>query len=86
MKLKAMIPETIERINKYIIKDKFILFLKEGKENHWYRKDLDRWGASMLKQAIYTPDEICEIYRKYDCNDDHIYTLIRHCMKETGII
>lgn len=86
MKLKDMIPETLERIDKYIILDKFKIFLEEEKENHWYVKDFDRWGAAMLRDAIYKPSEICDMYEKYKANDDHVYTLIHHCMKLKGII
>ena len=86
MKLKDMIPETLNRIDKYIIADKFKIFLEEGKENHWYVKDFDRWAASVLRDAIYKPSEICDMYHQYNCNDDHIYTLIHHCMKIKGFI
>ena len=87
MKLKALIPETIDRINKRIIKEKFILFMKDAKENKRYIKDFDVYVAACLRDAIYKPNEICDImYGKYKANDKHIITLILHCMKETGLV
>ena len=84
MKLIDLVPETMRRMDKYIVGDKFRLFLSEGKRNHWYTKNYSRWAVAMCRDAIYHPVEICDIYRKYKCNDDHIYTLIHHCMKAKG--
>lgn len=86
MKLKVLIPETIDRINKYINIEKFKIFLEEGKINHWYISNFDKWAVSMCKTAIYTPEEICNMYETYRCNDTHIYTLIHYCMKKLNII
>lgn len=84
MKLKDLVPETETRMDKFIIADKFILFLREGKENHWYIKDFDTWAAAMCRDAIYKPSEICDMYKKYNANDTHVLNLIKHCMKKRG--
>lgn len=86
MKLESLVPEVMARIDKYLIADKFRYYLQEGKENHWYTKDFDRWAAAMLRGALFRDAEVCEWYHIYQCDDTHIDTLFRYCLKQKGFI
>lgn len=86
MKLKNLLPEIERRYALYVKDKEFRYFLAEGKSNHWYRKDFATWAANVLKNALFKPDEICEWYKQYDCNDTHITTVFKHFIKERGII
>ena len=84
LKLNALIPETLRRMEEKILEENFLKFLADGKENHWYVKDYETWAAAICRTAIYSPGEICDMYRGYGCNDTHVAALIKHCMKRKG--
>ena len=87
IKLMDYVSETENRVERYLIIDKFRYFLHEGKENHWYVKDFETWAASMLINAVWKPDEICEIfYKKEGCNDSHVMALGRLVLREMELI
>lgn len=85
MKLQAELEATIERIEA----------LKTKVDVLAYREQLRRLGnfnnfevrfVNDIKTAIFTIDEICDMYDKYQCNDTHITSLMRAACKKTGII
>ena len=86
MKLKELINPTLERMNTMIKEKEILEFKREGVTNHWYIKDPDIWFSSIVIHAIWKPNEICEWYKKYNCNDDHIRTLAVYCCKKKGWI
>jgi len=84
MKLGMLVEETINRMETKINEENVLKFKENGILNHWYIKDPDIWFANAVIHAIYKPDEICEWYSKYSCNDNHITTLAIHCCKRKG--
>ena len=83
LKLKSLMPETIRRMGK--LNESRVLEAKEmGLRKHMYINDFEVWFANAVKYACYTPSEICDIYKKYDCNDSHITSLFVACCKKVG--
>ena len=84
LKLQNLVDETTSRMERYINEEGILKFRDEGRENHWYIKDHSVWFANIVIHTCYSPDEICEIYKKYNCNDSHITSLAIYCCKKKG--
>lgn len=72
MKLKNELQETILRLEK--IKNKTITYAKQLKIKGEYKNFENRLLWDTI-HAIYTSNELCGFYEKYNCNDEHIQTL-----------
>lgn len=82
MKLKSELP---------FIREKFALipnlpeYAKELKAKGNYRSFETRLAWDCLRATI-SSEIICDWYKKYDCNDDHITTAAKAVLKERGIL
>ena len=85
MKLEALIPETKRRMSQ-LDEARVLAVRDDGIARHLYVKDWRIWFAAFVRTTIYTPDEVCQMYREYGCNDEHIRSLIIHCCKKRGWI
>lgn len=89
LRLKELIPETLNRMNRLEQEKGLETILKyrdEGLKNHWYVKDHTKWFANSVFHACFKANEICDLYRQYGCNDDHITSLAIECCKRKGWI
>lgn len=85
LKLAPEIPVMLERMNT-LNYDRLAEIKEKGKTEHLYVKSLDRWFAWVVLRACFCPAEICNWYREYKANDDHITTLAIHCCKVKGLL
>lgn len=83
LKLNNLVDETIRRMN-HLDETRILAYRDEGKRNHWYVKDHSVWFANNVIHVCYTPEEICNIYKGYHCNDTHITSLALYCCKKKG--
>ena len=85
IKLASLIPEAMERLEAINV-DSLHDYLIKGKENHWYCKNYDIWAGYVTISCIFTSAEICEMYKKYNCDDSHITALGKAVLKKKGWI
>lgn len=78
MKLKALLPE-IESRFKTIPEHTLVAHIAGVKKSGKY-KDLATRISWDLLHATFKPSEVCDWYKQYSCNDDHITTLVREAM------
>lgn len=68
-----------------IIKD----FHEKVVKNHWYVKSaLDYTAYDLARyycKEVYNENTYSLLYRKYDCNDNHVLTLAKDGLKTIGI-
>ena len=83
LKLICLVPETINRMNKLNEND-ILAFKAKGIINHWYVNDPERWFSYYVIRFCYNVNEICDWYKMYNCNDDHIISLGIYCCKKKG--
>ena len=74
--VKKAFTENLERIKKYAPA------LKESGEYN----DLEKRLTFDCLRAFIGSETMCEWYDKYNCNDNHIYTLGKSVLKELNII
>ena len=88
MKLQEVHKETLDEFKKIILNcellEKLKCHIKAVKESGEYKRlnviiawDIMRWRIGTSR--------MCDWYRKYDCNDDHITTLALRCMRESKL-
>ena len=65
--------------------DRIKKYARELKESGDYN-DFERRLTFDCLRAFIGVKTMCNWYYKYDCNDNHIYTLGRKALKEIGII
>lgn len=84
MKLQSELNNTIKKINKLGVQE--VLDYKEKliKSNNF--KVLNTRLSFDVLNAIYSSNEILELYNKYNCNDIHIETLMLKALKQLNII
>lgn len=78
MKLKALLPEVLSRFSEVSLSS-VMMHIDDVKAEGKY-KNLETRIAWDLMHTTFTPSEICEWYKQYDCNDDHITTLAKEAM------
>lgn len=78
MKLKAELSEVIKRFES--IKDQIPEYSIQLKNKGGY-KDFETRLAWDCLHFTFKDNEICEWYKKYDCNDTHITTLAKTALK-----
>ena len=85
MKLQSELNNTIARIEE--LKTKVdVLSYRESLRRLGNYKDFTVRFVNDVKTAIFTIDEICDMYDKYNCNDTHITSLMKTACKRAGII
>lgn len=67
------------------IKTQIIEYIPKLKESGQYNNFETRLAFDVLR-VIYPSSVICDWYGKYDCNDKHIETLIKRCLKDLNLI
>lgn len=76
MKLQAELANAVSRAK---AKGATASSVRKAKENmiatHSFVKDPETRLAWAMINGIYSTDEICNMYRKYGCNNDHITSL-----------
>lgn len=83
MKLQPELEETIKRFEN--IKSDIIPYAEELKTHGKY-KDFETRLAWDCLRAVYSITEISLWYKKYDCNDNHITTMIKAALKAIDVI
>lgn len=85
MKLEPEIPVMLERMEMLNL-DRLAEIKEKGKTEHLYVKSFDRWFAWVVLRACFHPAEICQWYREYGVNDDHITSFAVYCCKAKGLL
>ena len=85
LKLAPEIPIMLERMNSLNM-DRLSEIKAKGKAEHLYINNFTKWFAWVVLRACFCPAEICNWYRTYKANDDHITTLAIHCCKVKGLL
>lgn len=88
MKLQEVYTETLDEFKKIILNcellEKLKCHIKAVKESGEYKRLNVRIAWDIMRWRIGT-QRMCDWYRKYDCNDDHITTLALRCMHESKL-
>lgn len=88
MKLQEVYKETLNEFNAISLDCEFLEKLKchiqSVKESHNYKR-LNVRIALDIMYCVIGPSKMCDWYRKYDCNDDHITTLALRCLRESKL-
>lgn len=88
MKLQEVHKETLDEFKKIIhnceLLEKLKCHIKAVKESGEYKRLNVRIAWDIMRWRIGT-QRMCDWYRKYDCNDDHIATLALRCMHESKL-
>ena len=88
MKLQEVHKETLDEFKKIILNcellEKLKCHIKAVKESGEYKRLNVRIAWDIMRWRIGT-QRMCDWYRKYDCNDDHITTLALRCMHESKL-
>ncbi len=79
MKLKNELPNVVKAFKRF---EKKIPAYIETIKNQGGYKDLEARIAWDLLYATKGSLWICELYSKYDCNDNHIATLAKRALRE----
>ena len=84
MKLQSELNNTIKKINKLGVQE--VLDYKEKliKSNNF--KVLNTRLAFDVLNAIYSSNEIINLYKEYNCNDTHLETLMLKALKQLNIV
>ena len=88
MKLQEVYKETLDEFKKISLDSDLLEKLKNHihavKESGGYKMLNVRIAWDIMRWRIGT-SKMCDWYRKYDCNDDHITTLSLCCMRESKL-
>ena len=88
MKLDEVHKETLDEFNKISLNGDLLEKLKNHiqavKESGEHKRLNFRIAWDIMRWRIGT-SRMCDWYRKYECNDDHITTLALHCMRESKL-
>lgn len=88
MKLQEVYKETLDEFNAISLDcellDKLKFQIKAVKETHDYKRLNVRIALDIMRWRIGT-SRMCDWYRKYGCNDEHITTLALRCMSESKL-
>ena len=88
MKLHGVYKETLDEFKKISLDcellEKLKCHIKAVKESGEYKRLNVRIAWDIMRWRIGT-SRMCDWYRKYDCNDDHITTLALRCMSESKL-
>ena len=79
MKLQNEVQNVIQKMKE--IEHKIAPYAEQLKQMGGYKDFETRLAYDVLK-AVVSSKEICEWYEKYNCNDEHITTLAKRCLKE----
>lgn len=88
MKLHEVYKGTLDEFNKINLNSDLLEKLKNHiqavKESGEYKILNVRIAWDIMRWRIGT-SRMCDWYRKYECNDDHITTLALRCMRESKL-
>ena len=88
MKLQKVYKETLDEFKKISLDCELLEKLKNHiqvvKEYGGYKSLNVRIAWDIMRWRIGT-SRMCDWYRKYECNDDHITTLALRCMHESKL-
>ena len=88
MKLQEVHKEILDEFKKISLDsdlwEKLKNHIKVVKESSGYKMLNVRIAWDIMRWRIGT-SRMCDWYRKYDCNDDHITTLALRCMRESKL-
>ena len=88
MKLQEVYTETLDEFKKISLDNDLLEKLKNHiqavKESGEYKILNVRIVLDIMRWRIGT-SRMCDWYRKYDCNDDHITSLALRCMHESKL-
>ena len=88
MKLQEVYKETLDEFKKISLDSELLENLKNHiqavKESHEYKSLNVRIACDIMRWRIGT-SRMCDWYRKYDCNDEHINTLALRCLRDSKL-
>lgn len=88
MKLQEVYKETLDEFNAISndceLLEKLKCHIKAVKESGGYKMLNVRIACDIMRCRIGT-QRMCDWYRKYGCNDEHITTLALRCMRESKL-
>ena len=88
MKLQEVYKETLDEFKAISLDCEFLeklkCHIKAVKESGKYKRLNVRIARDIL-YCVIGPSKICDWYRKYDCNDDHITTLALMCLRDSKL-
>lgn len=88
MKLQEVYKETLDEFKSISIDCEFMEKLKNHirsvKESHEYKR-LDVRIARDILYCVIGPYKLCDWYRKYGCNDNHVTTLALRCLRDSKL-
>ena len=88
MKLQEVYKETLDEFKKISLDsdlmEKLKTHIQAVKESGGYKMLNVRIAWDIMRWRIGT-SRMCDWYRKYECNDDHITTLALRCMCESKL-
>lgn len=88
MKLQEVYKETLDEFNSIShdceLLEKLKCHIKELKESGEYKMLNVRIAWDIMRWRIGT-QRMCDWYRKYECNDDHITTLALRCLRDSKL-
>lgn len=88
MKLQEVYKQTLDEFKAISLDCELLEKLKnhiqEVKESHEYKRLNVRIALDIMRWRIGT-SKMCDWYRKYDCNDDHITTLALRCLRDSKL-
>lgn len=85
IKLSPEIPVMLKRMETLDF-DRLIKIREKGRRERLCCKSLSTWFAWIVIRKCFCPAEICQWYREYNVNDDHITSLAIHCCKAKGLL
>lgn len=88
MKLQEVYKQTLDEFKAISLDCELLKKLKNHiqavKESHEYKRLNVRIAWDIMYWRIGT-SKMCDWYRKYDCNDDHITTLALRCLRDSKL-
>lgn len=88
MKLQEVYKQTLDEFKAISLDCELLEKLKNHiqavKESHEYKRLNVRIALDIMRWRIGT-SKMCDWYRKYDCNDDHITTLSLRCLRDSKL-
>lgn len=85
LKLEKELPEVIKRLEVLKQHSNVIEYREKLKASGNYNKFEVRFVWDVCN-AIFTTEEVCSWYDKYNCHDNHITSLFKAACRKTGLL
>jgi hypothetical protein len=81
MKLNKIYNKVVARVTERIPEENLLDYIEVVQKEGNY-KNLTVRTVNDIKNAVFSPQEICSSYDEYNCDDNHITTLFKKVIKE----